>query len=195
MIFRRMVTDINGFSATQDKVASMTERSARACSPHGWTPHRVLDVPGKVLISGDVDNDGDLDVFIGQARTDVDNDASHGSDILLNNGDGTYSLGPVDSAARFMDYPSNPAGAGFVDFDRDGHLDLWVVHNEIARLCLHTRYAVERRWPGQLLKDVTAELGLTTQPWMRLSDINAASTLAGVGPLWHAISIAMVYPN
>ena len=38
--------------------------------------------PGKVLVSGDVDNDGDLDVFIGQGRTNPDNDeASFGTDV------------------------------------------------------------------------------------------------------------------
>ena len=79
----------------------------------------------------------------------------------------------MDSAARFMDYPSNPAGASFVDFDRDGHLDLWVVHNELPGFVFIQDTLLKGDGQGSF-EDVTAELGLTTQPWNRLSDINAA---------------------
>ena len=129
--------------------------------------------PGKVLVSGDVDNDGDLDVFIGHARTDTQNAEAHASDILLNNGDGTYTKGPQDSAARFLDFPSNPAGASFVDFDRDGHLDLWVVHNELPGFVFIQDTLLKGDGQGGFT-DVTDVLGLTTQAWQQLTQINSA---------------------
>ncbi|MBW2263439.1 MAG: VCBS repeat-containing protein, partial [Deltaproteobacteria bacterium] len=82
---------------------------------------------GDIIASGDVDNDGDLDVFVGAGKLTTEGDTS---ELMLNNGDGTYSLGPAESHARFETIQSKPLGATFVDFDRDGFLDLWVTHND-----------------------------------------------------------------
>ena len=74
--------------------------------------------PGEVWAFGDVDNDGDLDVYTGCASAVLDCDGQT-SEIMLNNGDGTFSLGP-DSDVRTG---GSPGGASFVDVDRDGNLD------------------------------------------------------------------------
>jgi hypothetical protein len=75
---------------------------------------------------GDVDNDGDLDVYV----TNYGRDA-----FYLNKGDGTF----VDrtQAAGFEGAHWSSAAA-FFDFDRDGYLDLFVVHFatfDAARKC------------------------------------------------------------
>ena len=65
---------------------------------------------------GDMDNDGDLDVFL----------ANYGPDRLYrNNGDGTFDdvtdVSGIDNSAW-------AASAGFFDYDRDGLLDLFVTN-------------------------------------------------------------------
>lgn len=64
---------------------------------------------------GDVDNDGDPDVFL----------ANYGGDALfLNRGDGTYQdISSTSGVQRPGDWSSS---AAFLDFDHDGDLDLYV---------------------------------------------------------------------
>ncbi len=136
-------------------------------------PQPSFGRPGKVLVSGDVDNDGDLDIYIGQGRTDSANADAETSDLLLNNGDGTFTPGPRDSAARFLDTPSNPAGVSFVDFDRDGLLDLWVVHNERSGPTPLQDSLLKGDGAGGFV-DVTHALGLTTVAWNSVFSLNQA---------------------
>src|SRR5690606_15189096 len=49
--------------------------------------------PGEVIAFADVDNDGDLDAYTGVTRTTLTG-APETSEILLNQGDGTFALGP-----------------------------------------------------------------------------------------------------
>ena len=69
---------------------------------------------GQGVAIGDVDNDGDVDVYV----------TNYGADALYyNNGNGTFALAPS--------YPSNEAwstSAAFGDYDRDGYLDLYVAN-------------------------------------------------------------------
>lgn len=126
--------------------------------------------PIDLVIWGDVDNDGDLDAF-----TAFDKGGSIGGDtaeIMLNNGDGTFAFGALDSAPRNAARADSPGGASFVDYNRDGHLDLWV-----------TQYAANgARLQDQLFEgdgtgrfvEVTAQAGLKTKGWNLISEINAA---------------------
>jgi hypothetical protein len=73
---------------------------------------------GQGVCIGDYDNDGYEDIFV----------TYWGDDVLYhNNGDGTFTevghkAGVAGSPARWS------TGAAFVDYDRDGYLDLFVTH-------------------------------------------------------------------
>ena len=127
-----------------------------------------LGRPGEVVAFADVDNDGDLDAYTGLAEPSP-NTQSETSEIMLNQGDGTFVLGPADSALR-RDSGDVPAGASFVDVDRNGLVDLWVSQNSIS-------YAPQQDmlYAGDgtgRFTDVTAALGLTSEPWNLIATLN-----------------------
>lgn len=82
---------------------------------------------GMVNVYGDVDNDGDLDVFSGQFydASNDDGDLGERSEVLLNDGSGNFSLAETSSFWKAGGYATT--GASFNDFDADGRLDLFVV--------------------------------------------------------------------
>jgi hypothetical protein len=129
--------------------------------------------PGQVFTSGDVDNDGDLDIYVGQSRTDSSDSEAETSELMINDGTGHFSLGPEDSAARFANEVSNPAGVSFVDFDRDGNLDLWVAHNETSGPTALPDFLLRGDGEGGFV-DVTDDMEMDTKPWNWLSTLNEA---------------------
>lgn len=80
----------------------------------------------QIHVFGDVDNDGDLDVFAGAFydANDPDSDPGDRSELLLNDGTGHFSLATQSDISIADGYAT--AGASFVDVDADGKLDLWV---------------------------------------------------------------------
>lgn len=75
---------------------------------------------GGAAIAGDIDNDGDLDLFVlGYTTTD----ASHGV-LYRNNANGTFTNISVVAGVRHTG--AQPMSASFVDYDLDGKLDLFV---------------------------------------------------------------------
>jgi hypothetical protein len=68
------------------------------------------------IVVGDIDNDGDQDVFL----------CNYGANALyLNRGDGTF----LDiSKAAGVDRPGWSSGGAFLDYDNDGDLDLYVAN-------------------------------------------------------------------
>lgn len=73
---------------------------------------------GQGVCAGDIDNDGSVDVFVTQWGHNV---------LYRNQGNGTFK---DETRARGLDSPGNrwSTGCAFVDFNRDGALDLMVVH-------------------------------------------------------------------
>ncbi|HZF12898.1 MAG TPA: CRTAC1 family protein [Thermoanaerobaculia bacterium] len=81
--------------------------------------------------AGDVDGDGNLDLYI----------SAFGPDQLFhNNGDGTFT--DVTAKAGLGD-PRWSTAAAFADYDKDGHLDLYVA-NYVAFDVEHNRYCGNR---------------------------------------------------
>ncbi len=119
--------------------------------------------PGTVYAFGDVDNDGDLDVFTGFAPA-AGTLSVETSELMLNEGDGTFVLGP-DSHVRG---PGAPAGAAFVDVDRDGLLDLFVGHGGDP-----LQDVLLRGDGAGSLWDVTGASGLATMVWNDEDTISA----------------------
>ncbi len=119
--------------------------------------------PGQVVASADVDNDGDLDVYTG-CRVSDPGAVAETSELMLNEGDGTFAFGPEDSAARRADYQADPAGAAFVDFDRDGAVDLWVAHNKVHEYNPMPDDLFQGDGGGGFA-DVTMRVGIVTLPW------------------------------
>jgi len=128
--------------------------------------------PGEVTAFADVDNDGDLDAYTGLSN-DPANKQTETSEILLNNGDGTFALGPEGSAIRKKPPVYDvPAGASFVDFDRDGLVDLWVTQNSV-----NSSPQQDHLYKGDgkgNFTDVTTAQGLKTKAWNKVVDLNAA---------------------
>lgn len=126
--------------------------------------------PGATWVWADVDNDGDLDVYTGLAADDVET-----PELLLNQGDGTFALGPEDSAAR---EPGPIYAATFTDVDRDGNIDLFLGLNyEQDRLLMGDGAGgfVER----------TGQKGLMTEPWGAIATLNEAGAHSAA---WASVS-------
>jgi len=137
------------------------------------SPEPLYGAPAKVVASGDVDNDGDLDVFVGRSRLDPWAGEGDTNELMLNNGDGTFSLGPAESDARFVSKPINPAGVTFVDYNQDGWLDIWLVNNEQSGPVGIQDRLLQGDGTGAFV-DVTDEVGLKTVGWIQLDSLNQA---------------------
>ena len=98
------------------------------CVPDGSRSLRFTDVTresgiratqyGLGVAAGDVDNDGWVDLLL----------TNFGANQLLrNNGDGTFA--DVTASSGLLDDARFAVSAAFVDYDRDGWLDLYVANN------------------------------------------------------------------
>jgi hypothetical protein len=114
--------------------------------------------PGEVVAFGDVDNDGDLDAFTGVTTATGETETS---ELLLNNGDGTFSLGPATNPFRLAN--DSVSGVTFVDFDRDGNLDLWITESAIGGNPQQSR--LYKGDGGGNFTDATTTMGLRTKNW------------------------------
>ena len=132
-------------------------------------PDASVGRPGEVFAFADIDNDGDLDLYTGLS-VNLNEPSPETSELLLNQGNGTFLLGPAESEPRVGD--DVPAGAAFVDFDRDGLVDLWIGQNAVGGEPMQDH--LYRGAGDGMFVDVTTELGLQTKPWNSIANLNNA---------------------
>lgn len=88
------------------------------------------------LACGDVDNDGDIDIFLANGRN---NGPSKLYLNQINNGEGAMTF--VDSGINF---PNRAEGCTFIDIDQDGDLDLYMNRSRSNRLYINNPGATNR---------------------------------------------------
>jgi hypothetical protein len=111
---------------------------------------------GQVWAFADADNDGDLDLLTG--FTDLDSAYDETTDLMLNNGDGTFSLGSPGGDIRYNG-DTSPAGVSWVDYDLDGDVDLWIPEYYVAQDRLYANDG------NASFSDVTYDAALGTNGW------------------------------
>ncbi len=131
---------------------------------------------GEVVAFADVDNDGDQDVYTGM-QTMVDGALNREtSELMLNDGSPRFLWGPETSDLRRVGETDAVAAASFVDFDRDGNIDIWTPqHNFTARNGSSITFQPDFLYAGDgtgSFSDVSTQLGLTTVNWTNIDEIN-----------------------
>lgn len=129
-----------------------------------------------VVVSGDVDNDGDLDVFMGLSAAFTptsDVSPSDSSELMLNDGKGNFTLTPANVFGS-KDLRKTTSGATFLDYNRDGKLDLFVSYTTwINDLPVQNHLLAGDGLGG--LSVVTTEEGLLTKPYAKLVDVESGA--------------------
>jgi hypothetical protein len=107
--------------------------------------------PTQVGVWADFDDDGDLDLFVGnESRVGIgDPKGDHPSQLFRNNGDGTFTDVAAAAGLRCNSYVK---GAAAGDFDNDGRIDLYV-SNIGPNVLFHND-------GGMRFSDVTAKAGV-----------------------------------
>lgn len=138
-----------------------------------WTFEDITDTSGLVGTGitqaqfGDVDNDGDVDLF-GGVNVNVsspETDNGKRSTVFLNDGSGRFA----EVSPSGLEYEAPVAAAAFLDYDRDRYLDLY-----LGAWLLKYPYpdaAPDRLYRGNgdgTFTDVTAQAGLPVEPFKAL---------------------------
>ncbi|MHC5108608.1 MAG: FG-GAP-like repeat-containing protein [Planctomycetota bacterium] len=107
--------------------------------------------PTQTAAWGDFDNDGWLDVFIGNESTDR---ATFACELYRNNGDGTFTDVAEEVALAGSGFVK---GSGWGDFDNDGLIDLYVSRMEQPNILYRNEGEKDGRWR---FRDVTSAAGV-----------------------------------
>jgi hypothetical protein len=154
---------------TGDGFADVTQASGLLARRDG-----SVGRPVEIAAFADVDGDGDLDAYLG-VSTRVESAGTELPAIFLNDGAANFVLGP-ESDLTDTGILHAPAGASFVDFDRDGVLDLFVPQHN-ATVGGGTVFLWDRLYRGDgtgTFVEVTEERGMMTEDWRDLADLDAA---------------------
>ena len=92
--------------------------------------------------AGDLDNDGDEDLFITELT-------GQGHDLYVNDGMGTFEDRSARSGIRLPSLPFTGFGAGWIDIDNDGWLDLVTVNGAVTQnvesLARNERFSLQQK--------------------------------------------------
>lgn len=136
----------------------------------------TLGRPVEIVVWADVNNDGAVDAFTGISG------AEGSSELVLNDGKGSFALGPEGFPARHPNENLSLGGATFLDANLDGWIDLFVGYGIGAgqgqdRLYLNV---------GQgAFRDATEEAGLSTLLW---DDPDAIDQALGHSNAWGTLA-------
>ncbi len=128
----------------------------------------------QTVVWADIDNDGDLDAFTGLSM-DPDPtkpDLGDRSEIMLNNGDGTFTMAPA-SDPRHPNDRMVTMGGSFADFNRDGKIDLFVPYGQGV-----SEPQADELYRGDgtgAFTNITTSAGMVLKTWMKLADIQAGA--------------------
>lgn len=130
--------------------------------------------PVEVAAFADIDNDGDLDAITVTLEADPNNLSPEGAEVVLNTGNGTFALAPLeDHDLRLPDGEvSNRGGVIFTDVDRDGFIDVFITHASGADGPEQDHLFLGDGEGGFI--DATEQFGLITKPWISITDLNNA---------------------
>jgi hypothetical protein len=111
--------------------------------------------------AGDFDNDGDEDLFIGELL-------GQGADMYVNDGTATFSEASARTGLRAPSLAVTTFGAGWLDVDNDGWLDIVAVNGAVTHaveaLARKEHFALQQkrqlfRNAGGRFEDATAQAG------------------------------------
>lgn len=111
---------------------------------------------------GDIDNDGDLDLVVGNAFS---SSAPLNNFLYLNNGNGSFTKNTSDTITNFLGWTF---GNAFGDYDKDGDLDL------LNANCFNTNQA------NQLFKNLSSQAS-TPNSWTVITAVGTISNHSAIG--------------
>ena len=129
--------------------------------------------PTHIAVYGDIDNDGDVDVFTGMnVAFDPKNDPNKvdASEVMINDGKAKFTLSALPQFAS-ADLRRSLNAATFVDYDRDGLLDLWLGYGSWGTQGFPIADQLVRGDGQAGFTTVTADEGLLTKDWIKLVDV------------------------
>jgi hypothetical protein len=152
---------------------NMGPLSGAALSAHG------LPKAGMGVDAGDIDNDGDEDLF-------VTNLTGEGNDLYVNDGTGTFEEQSAASGLGLGSLGFTGFGAAWFDIDNDGRLDTLIVNGAVRTIealrqandpfPLHQRKLLFRNRDGRRFDDVTARGGAALQ----LSEVSRGAAFGDI---------------
>ena len=156
----------------EGRFTDITEASGLLTPRYDERPRRGR--PAEVFAVGDLNNNGHLDVVT--LLTNLDgSQTDEGAEILLNDGEGKFELGPVSEPLHAAGQAINRGGLALVDIDGDGTLDLWIGSGAPSGLGAQQDLLLLGDGQGGFT-DATAARGVETRPWVSFEAINAAQS-------------------
>ena len=124
---------------------------------------------GMGITAGDFDSDGDLDLF-------VTNLARETHTLYRNDGNGQYADATLESRLGAASFSYTGFGAGWLDYDNDGRLDLFVANGAVTLMeslrgspyPFHQKNQLLYNEGGGKFRDLSAEAG----PALELSEVS-----------------------